>query len=84
MTKRAHWDEAAIERVERLAERQLTPDEFRAWADGEISDAEMQDMRSLIEWFLRRYPTPAERLASARQRQRRAVRSIAIARSADR
>lgn len=54
-------------RVRELSERRLSPEEFVAWADGPIDDAEREETRSLIAWFVRRYPTPAERLAWARR-----------------
>ena len=80
MTTRAHADADAIQRVEELAQRRLSADEFRAWADGEIAPDEMAEMISLIRWFLRRYPTPADRLRSARRRHAQTARTIASSR----
>lgn len=54
-------------RVRELSERRLSPEEFAAWADGPIGETEREETRSLIAWFVRRYPTPAERLAWARR-----------------
>ena len=82
MTTRAYADEEAIRSVEALADRALTPDEFRAWADAEIPAHEMADMVELIRWFMRRYPTPEARLRSARRRHAQALQSIRNARSA--
>lgn len=58
------------------AERTLTPEEFRAWADGPIGEDERRETAALIEWFLRRYPTPDARLAYARRKYREWARSI--------
>ena len=57
--------------VDELAERRLTAAEFAAYADSPLTDREREDIADLIRWFSRRYPTPAERLAS----NRRAIRS---------
>lgn len=77
MTRYARFEPDAIARVEELAERKLTPEEFRSWADGEIPEAEMQEMVELIRWFVRQYPTPAQRLRSARRRQLQLARTVA-------
>lgn len=84
MTRHAHFDDDAVRRVTELAERPLTLDEFRSWADGDIPADEMEQMTELIRWFLRRYPTPAARLTSARRRYAQASRSIAHARATGR
>jgi hypothetical protein len=57
--------------VRALSERQLSPEEFRAALAIPLGEAEEQESRSLIRWFRRRYPTPAERLAYARRAYRR-------------
>jgi hypothetical protein len=36
-----------------------------------LGEQEEEESRSLIRWFRRRYPTPAERLAYARRAYRR-------------
>jgi hypothetical protein len=36
-----------------------------------LGEDEEEESRSLIRWFRRRYPTPAERLAYARRAYRR-------------
>lgn len=61
----------ALARLRALAERQLSPDEARAALAIPLSPEEDEDNRSLIEWFSRRYPTPADRLAYARRAYRR-------------
>ena len=83
MTARARADARAIREVESIAQRQLELDEFRAWADGEIPPDEMAEMVALIRWFVRRYPTPADRLRSARRRHVQTARTIALSRSGD-
>lgn len=57
----------ALARVRALSERQLSPDEVRAALAVPLGEAEEEESRSLIRWFRRRYPTPAERLAYARR-----------------
>jgi hypothetical protein len=54
-----------------LVERQLGPEEVRAALAQPLGEAEEEESRSLIRWFCRRYPTPAERLAYARRAYRR-------------
>jgi hypothetical protein len=55
------------------SERRLSADEFNAWVNAPMSDAEREEIDSLIDWFTRRYPTPADRLEYAR----RAARDLA-------
>ena len=54
-----------------LAERQLTTAEVSSVLATPLSDSEREESLSLIRWFRRRYPTPAERLAYARRAYRR-------------
>lgn len=61
----------ALARVRALSERRLTPEEFRAALAVPLGEAEEGESRSLIRWFRRRYPTPADRLAWARRAYRR-------------
>lgn len=61
----------ALARIRSLAERQLSPEEFRAALAAPLGEREEEESRSLIRWFRRRYPTPAERLAYARRAYRR-------------
>jgi hypothetical protein len=68
------WDppsSEAIRRVRALSERVLGAEEFRAALAVPLGDVEEEDARSLIRWFRRRYPTPADRLAYARRAYRR-------------
>jgi len=62
---------AAVARVRALAERTLSAAEIRAALSVPLGEAEREAARSLIRWFRRRYPTPAERLAYARRAYRR-------------
>lgn len=61
----------ALARVRDLSERVLSLDEVRAALAVPLGDAEEEEARSLIRWFRRRYPTPAERLAYVRRAYRR-------------
>jgi hypothetical protein len=49
----------------------LGPEEARAALAVPLGEAEEEETRSLIRWFRRRYPTPADRLAYARRAYRR-------------
>jgi hypothetical protein len=59
----------ALARIRALSERLLSPEELRAALAVPLGEDE--ESRSLIRWFRRRYPTPAERLAYARRAYRR-------------
>ena len=50
---------------------ELSAEEFRAALAAPLGEAEEEESRSLIRWFRRRYPTPADRLAYARRAYRR-------------
>jgi hypothetical protein len=63
----------ALARVRALSERQLSPEEVRAALAVPLGQDEEDESRSLIRWFRRRYPTPADRLAYARRAYRRWV-----------
>jgi hypothetical protein len=47
--------------------RLVSPEEARAYLDREITDQERMEVRALVDWFTRRYPTPLERLAYVRR-----------------
>lgn len=66
----------AVARVRELAERRLSPEEFGARLAAPLGDEERAAMRQLIEWFRRRYPTPHERLRSARRLYREWARNM--------
>ena len=48
-------------------ERTLSADEVRAYLAVPILDRERDDTLSLVRWFRRRYPDPADRLAYVRR-----------------
>jgi hypothetical protein len=62
---------AGLARVRAIAERTLSAEEFRAALTVPLAEDEEDEARSLIRWFRRRYPTPADRLAYARRAYRR-------------
>jgi hypothetical protein len=61
----------ASARVRALTERRLSPAEVEAALRIPIDEAEREEILSLIRWFRRRYPTPADRLAYVRRAYRR-------------
>jgi hypothetical protein len=66
----------ALARVRTLADRVLGAEEFRRLLAVPIGEAEEEEARSLIRWFRRRYPTPAERLAYCRRAYRRWTKAL--------
>lgn len=58
------------ERLRAFAERRLTREEFEAYVGAPISDAERAATLELVDWFCRRYPTPAARPAYVRRAYR--------------
>ena len=59
----------SAERAKSIYERELTPEEFDRRLAGILADTEeLENMRALVRWFKRTYPTPAARLAYARRR----------------
>ena len=60
-----------IARVKALSERQLTPEEWTAYVNQPVTADEERDMRELLAWFARRYPTSADRLRYARRAYQR-------------
>jgi hypothetical protein len=55
------------ERLRELSERVLTIDEVRAYLAAPIEAGEREEVLSLVHWFRRRYPSPADRLAYVRR-----------------
>ena len=47
--------------------RTLSPEESRAYLTTPVSEREREDVLGLVQWFLRRYPHPADRLAYVRR-----------------
>ena len=64
-------DADALARVRALAERPLRPEEVERRARGADERGGARRDASLVRWFMRRYPTPGERLAYARRAYRR-------------
>ena len=60
-------DPETVAKLREMSERRLAAEEFEAYVRAPMSEAEREEILAQIEWFMRRYPTPAERLASARQ-----------------
>jgi hypothetical protein len=52
-----------VAEMRQVAERPLGADEFNALINAPMSEFEREEIESLIAWFMRRYPTPAARLA---------------------
>jgi hypothetical protein len=57
----------ALRRVQDLAERRLSAEEFDAYVHAPMSDSERQEILDSVAWFTKRYPTPAARLSAARR-----------------
>jgi len=66
----------ARERVRKLAERELNPEEFDAYVNAPMSQDEREEILASVAWFTRRYPTPGERLAAARRGYQQWARSM--------
>lgn len=58
-------------RLHAVAERRLSSTEIDAYLQTPISDAERANVLEQVRWFLRRYPTGADRLAYVRRACRR-------------
>jgi hypothetical protein len=71
----------ALNRVQAIAERQLTAEEFDTYVRAPMSAAERQEILESVAWFTRRYPTPGERLAAARRAYKQWARGMPGARS---
>ena len=65
-----------LARSRELDERELTPTEFDRLVQRVLADdEEIRERALLIAWFMRRYPTPRERLAYARRKLRELLES---------
>jgi len=73
-------NERDVAEIEELAERRLTRDELEAWVDAPLSDEERRSTLELIDWFVRRYPQPLDRLRSSRRAYEQASRRRGLAR----
>lgn len=70
-----HLEPGAVARAREMADRRLTAEELQAALGQPISETERAEILSLIDWFCRRYPAPADRLAYVRRAYRRWVRA---------
>lgn len=61
----------ALATIRRLVDESLSPSAARAYLEAPVSDAEREEIVSLVRWFRRRYPTGADRLAYVRRASRR-------------
>jgi hypothetical protein len=66
--------------LESLQNRRLSPAEARAYLEAPITEAERDEVRALVAWFCRRYPTPLERLTYVRRAYARWQRTQGLAR----
>ena len=67
-------DPEALERARALADRRVSAEELQAAERQPLSPAEREGILSLVRWFRRRYPTPADRLRYVRRAYRRWTR----------
>jgi hypothetical protein len=63
-----------------LVEESLPVSEFDRRLAAPEDPSEAAEMRDLIRWFMRRYPTPKERLAYARRKFAEWTRPVTIVR----
>jgi hypothetical protein len=61
------------------SERRLSLSEARAYLEAPLTDAEREEVRELVSWFCRRYPSPIDRLAYVRRAYARWQRTRGIA-----
>lgn len=71
----------AAARIAHLIDRPISAAELREALERPLPDHEREEIRALSRWFCRRYPTPRERLAYARQAYRRWQATAGRARS---
>ncbi len=71
MTRLMPPDPETVARLRAFSERQLSLEEWRAALAVPISEEEEAETLSLVRWFCRRYPTPADRLGYVRRAYRR-------------
>jgi len=57
--------------IHQLIDAPLSASDARAYRNKPISEAERDEVLSLVRWFRRRYPTGADRLAYVRHAFRR-------------
>lgn len=67
MTGLPPLSQAARAKLAELANRPLTADEWRTQTAIPLTPDEIEHTLALVQWFRRRYPTAAERLAYVRR-----------------
>ncbi len=65
-----------VSAIRKLAERQLSAEEFNARLARGVTPDEMAERVALIRWYMRRYPTPEARLRHARAAYRTWARGM--------
>jgi hypothetical protein len=65
--------------VSSFANRQLDLADVRAYLEAPVTEDERAGVLALVEWFVRRYPTPIERLAYMKRAHARWRRAAAHA-----
>jgi len=76
--RRLEVDPIALARARELAERRVSVEELRAALGEPLSEAERAETLSLVRWFCRRYPAPADRLTYVRRAYERWIRAPRI------
>ncbi len=71
MSERPRLSPEVAARIRMLIERRLSAEEMKAALLVPIGTDEREGILSLVAWFRRRYPTPADRLAYVRKAYRR-------------
>ena len=65
-----------LEEIQAMSERRLSAEEFNAYVNAPMTEEERAETLAQIEWFMRRYPTPWERLTAARRAYAQWARSM--------
>src|SRR5216117_110184 len=63
----------------RIADRELSLEEARAYLDAPIDDHERNEILAPVRWFTTHYPSPSDRLAYVRRAYARWRRTIGLA-----
>ena len=63
----------------RIANRELSREEARAYLDAPIDESERNEILALVRWFTTHYPSPSDRLACVRRAYARWRRTIGLA-----
>jgi hypothetical protein len=71
---RLQIEPGARRRAQELANRTVSDDELRAALGVPLSAEERAETLALVDWFCRRYPTPADRLRYVRRAHARWTR----------